>query len=150
MIDDAEVGDPAAVRRLYLVSGKFFYTLREARIDQQADDAAIVRVEQLYPWPVADYKALFDRYRKLQEVVWVQEEPENMGAWRHLRHRMEEDLPSGVSLRHVSRDAAAVPATGSYDVHRESELAILHSAFRKRRSARKPNSSAEGRRRRSS
>jgi 2-oxoglutarate dehydrogenase E1 component len=149
-IDDAEVADPEAVKRLYLVSGKFFYTLNEARKDQGADDAAIVRVEQLYPWPVTEYKALFARYRNLKEVVWVQEEPENMGPWRHLRHRMEEDLPKGVSLRHVSRDAAAVPATGSYDVHRESELALLHAAFRKKRPARRTDRSAERGRRRSS
>ncbi len=149
LIDDAEIADPAAVRRLYLVSGKFFYTLRQARLDQEAHDAAIVRVEQLYPWPIAEYKALFARYRSLEEVVWVQEEPENMGAWRHLRHRLEEDLPRRVKLRHVSRDAAAVPATGSYEVHRESETALLHAAFRKKRPARRPTRPAQSKRNRS-
>ena len=148
VIDDAGAPPPEKVRRLRLVSGKFYYSLVEARQEQGIDDVAILRVEQLYPWPAAEYKAALRRYPNLTEVAWVQEEPENMGAWRHLRHRLEEDLPEGVELRYVGRDAMAVPATGSYKVHLESEAAVLHSAFRPQRPPRRTARAAEGARRR--
>jgi 2-oxoglutarate dehydrogenase E1 component len=127
VIDDAGVKDPGDVRGLLLTSGKLHYALREAR--PAADAAALVRVEQLYPFPRVELEALFRRYPNAREIRWVQEEPANMGAWRSTRHRLEGILPPGLRLRLVARKAAPTPATGNYHVHVGQERALIERAF---------------------
>ncbi|MFN8588958.1 MAG: 2-oxoglutarate dehydrogenase E1 component [Candidatus Eisenbacteria bacterium] len=125
--DDA--ADPARVKRVLFVSGKFFYTLLEARASQGADDTAIVRVEQMYPFPGDDVRGTLERFAKATDVCWVQEEPENMGAWRHLRHRFEGALPDGRTLRVAARQDASTPASGFYGMHQQQEQALIAEAF---------------------
>jgi 2-oxoglutarate dehydrogenase E1 component len=128
VIDDQTV-DPREVRTVLLVSGRLYYTLLEARESRGAHETALVRVEQLYPFPRAELHELIARYARARDVRWVQEEPANMGAWRHLRHRLESALPSGVSLRQVARKASPTPASGYYQMHVEQERHLIERAF---------------------
>jgi 2-oxoglutarate dehydrogenase E1 component len=129
VIDDAQIDDPRAVRRVLLTSGKLSYTLLEAREQRGAADTALVRVEQLYPFPRAELTAVFARYAAARDIRWVQDEPANMGAWRALRHRIEGILPEGATLSLVSRKASPTPATGYYAKHVEQEKALLDRAL---------------------
>ena len=88
-----------------------------------------MRLEQLYPYPLADVRRILASYPALERLAWVQEEPRNMGAWRNLLHRFEASLPRGVVLEYIGRDSRAVPATGSFEVHQLEEAAILEAAL---------------------
>src|SRR5207244_3362815 len=121
LLDDPAAGDPRAVRVVVLVSGKLYYTLLEARAAAGTPGFALVRVEQLYPFPAQELRGLFARYPQAREVRWAQEEPANMGAWRSTRHRIEPLLPPDATLRLVARKAAPSPATGYYPLHVEQE-----------------------------
>jgi len=129
VIDDADVSDPGRVAGLVLSSGKVHYALEEARAARTGAPVALLRVEQLYPFPRAELEALFRRYSSAREVRWVQEEPANMGAWRGTRHRLEAILPPGVRLRLVARKASPTPATGHYNVHVEQEKRLIERAL---------------------
>ena len=127
-IDDPTV-DPAAVRQVLLVSGRLFYALHEARLEREVRDTAVVRLEQLYPFPADEVRAILRRYPRADRVRWVQEEPANMGAWRHTRHRLESVLPEGWSLEPISREASPTPASGYYHMHVEQEAALIQAAL---------------------
>jgi 2-oxoglutarate dehydrogenase E1 component len=129
VIDDPGIADRSSVRKLLLCSGKVFYTLLEACRERAVADAALVRVEQLYPFPEGALAEVVEGYGGIERVVWVQEEPANMGAWRNTRHRLEGVLPEGVRLDYAGRAAAASPATGSHHVHEEEEAALVEAAF---------------------
>jgi len=105
VFDDPAMTDERrqAVRRLLVCSGKVYYDVVGHHEFPQTGDVGVVRLEQLYPFPVPAYARLLTSYPHLQEVVWVQEEPQNMGPFRSLRHRLEESLPAGVSLRYAGR-----------------------------------------------
>ncbi len=128
VIDDRKT-DPAAVSRVLVVSGKFYYALLEARAASKRDDVAIMRLEQLYPFPGGEVKAALARYPNLRDVLWVQEEPANMGGWRAMRHRIDGVTPPGARLRRVSRPSSSSPATGYYLLHQQQERQILAEAF---------------------
>ncbi len=121
--------EPAKTTRVLFVSGKFYYSLLEARTAQGAADTAIVRLEQMYPFPDAEVRAELERFAAAADVCWVQEEPENMGAWRHLRHRFERALPEGRVLRVAARQDASTPASGFYGMHQQQEQALIAEAF---------------------
>jgi 2-oxoglutarate dehydrogenase E1 component len=142
VIDDAGVTDPAAVRRVLLVSGKIAYALQEARAAVPTDAVAIVRIEQLYPFPHAELDMILRRYPNARDLRWVQEEPANMGAWRSTRHRLEAVMPDGTTLRLVARKASPTPATGYYHMHVEQERTLLERAFADPGGARKPRGAA--------
>ncbi len=129
VLDDASMSEPRNVRRVLLSSGKFFYALDEARAERGLEDAALVRVEQLYPFPRAELIEILARYPNARDVRWVQEEPANMGAWRGIRHRLEGVLPAGASLSLVARKASPTPATGFYALHAEEEKEVLDRAL---------------------
>jgi 2-oxoglutarate dehydrogenase E1 component len=128
VLDDALV-DRSRVRRIRLTTGKIHYTLREAREARGPTDTALVRVEQLYPFPAAELAEVFAAYLQASDVSWVQEEPANMGAWRHIRHELEEILPPGHRLSFVARRSAASPATGFYVTHQQQEEALVEEAL---------------------
>ena len=129
VIDDPEVEDRASVRKLLVCSGKVFYTLVEARRGRGIEGVGMARLEQLYPFPDESFSETLATYPNLERVVWVQEEPANMGAWRNTRHRLERNLPEGVGLGYVARDASASPATGSHHVHEQEEAALVDAAL---------------------
>lgn len=128
-IDDADVESPEEITHLVLCSGKIFYPLRKARREGNIDDAALVRVEQLYPFPLITIRSILSRYPNLKRVSWVQEEPRNMGSWRNLCHHMRGVVPEGIKVDYVGRDSRAVPATGVPSVHKREEASIIRMAF---------------------
>ena len=122
-------GSPDAVRRILLCSGKVAYDLL-ARRDDQGALAAVVRVEQLYPWPDELIRDQLDRYPDAEEVTWVQDEPENMGAWTFVHGRLHRLLREpGPRLRHVSRFESGSPATGRKTIHEQERAQLLDEAF---------------------
>jgi 2-oxoglutarate dehydrogenase E1 component len=128
-IDDPVARETGAVRAVLLTSGRLYYALHQARLDARHPNVAVVRLEQLYPFPEAELRAILARYPNARDVRWVQEEPANMGAWRAIRHRLEAVLPDGGTLRLVARKAAPTPASGWYSMHVEQERVLLERAF---------------------
>jgi 2-oxoglutarate dehydrogenase E1 component len=120
--------DPAHARRLLLCSGKVYYALCEVRDDSAFDDVAIARIEQLHPFPFDALERMLRRY-PTDDVVWVQEEPWNMGGWSFAQERIRRVLPASRSLRYVGRRESASPATGSFRIHEEEEAELLREAF---------------------
>jgi 2-oxoglutarate dehydrogenase E1 component len=112
--------DPAAVSRIVLCTGKVAYDAMSRRdeLGPAGTGVVVVRVEQLYPWPRSTIEAVLGRYPNAREVVWLQEEPENMGAWNFVHGRLHRMLRDTHTLRHVSRAESASPATGSTALHR--------------------------------
>jgi len=127
VLDDPDDLDPSSVRRVLMCSGKVFYELLAERRDRSIDDVAIVRLEQLYPFPLAKVRDISERYGDA-ELVWCQEEPSNMGAWPRLLHWFLDAFPGRVP-RYVGRPEAASPATGSNSQHREEQQALIDAAF---------------------
>jgi 2-oxoglutarate dehydrogenase E1 component/2-oxoglutarate decarboxylase len=121
--------DDAAVRRVLLCSGKIAYDLGAHREAEGTADVALVRVEQLYPLPGAQVREALERYPNATDVVWVQEEPANMGAWQFMALNLPEFLPEGRRLRVVSRRASASPAVGSAKVHEAEQRALVAQAL---------------------
>jgi 2-oxoglutarate dehydrogenase E1 component len=128
LLPDPERLDPAGVTRVLLCSGKVYYDLVQARADRKLTNTAIIRLEQLYPLPVDEVKAALAGYPNATDMVWVQEEPANQGAWSFIALNLLEGL-DGVPLRRVSRPAAAAPAVGSLKMHEAQQAAILDAAL---------------------
>jgi 2-oxoglutarate dehydrogenase E1 component len=129
MIPEIDDIDPAGVSRLVLCSGKVFFDLVEARRKQELEHVAIVRLEQLYPFPIRRYAALIEDFPALKEVVWCQEEPQNQGAWYQIRHRLQEPLYDRHQLFYAGRKGAAAPAAGYYQLHVQQQEALVSAAL---------------------
>ncbi|QDU87525.1 2-oxoglutarate dehydrogenase E1 component [Pirellulimonas nuda] len=129
VIPDGEIENPAAVRRILLCTGKIYYELREKREQLDRKDIAILRVEQLYPLPTAELIECLKPYHDGTHAVWVQEEPENMGAWRYLRIRMGDQLFGRFPFSDVCRPASASPATGSKTSHQMEQDHLIAEAL---------------------
>ena len=129
VIDDASVQDPARIKRVVLCSGKVYYDLQVQRAEQPCDDIAVVRIEQLYPYPGERLAALFQVYKNAHDVVWVQEEPRNMGAWAFLDQRLQAKLAPGQKLRYVGRPPSPSPATGSNKRHVAEQQSLTRHAL---------------------
>jgi 2-oxoglutarate dehydrogenase E1 component len=128
VIPDATVAG-GKVRRVLLCSGKLYYDLLQRREDLKLTDVAIVRIEQLYPFPAAELEAALAGYPDETNVIWVQEEPENMGAWRYLRVTCSMRLFNRFPLTGIARPESASPATGSAKAHKIEQERLLVSAF---------------------
>ncbi len=128
VLDDPGVPDPAAVRRVVLASGKVAVEAQAER-DKRGAPVAIARVEQLYPWPYEAVAALLEKYANADEVVWLQEEPENMGAWNHIKGRLYEHHESTHRIRRASRQESASPATGVLAIHQAEQRDLFDAAL---------------------
>ena len=128
VLDDADA-DKEKVRRLVLCSGKVYYDIAGHELQAGAGTVAVARIEQLYPFPKQAAGVLVGSYPNLEEVVWAQEEPQNMGAYRSIRHRLEEALPPGVSLRYVGRAWRASPSEGYPTAHLREQDRIARAAL---------------------
>jgi 2-oxoglutarate dehydrogenase E1 component len=125
ILDDRDLSaDPARVRRVVLASGKVAYDAIHARTERGLP-VPVIRVEQLYPWPQDALLAALDRYPRATEVVWLQEEPENMGPWPFVHLLLHRILRDRAQLRHVSRPPSASPATGSQTVHAREQADLI-------------------------
>ena len=127
MIGDDSV-NTASVERVLVCSGKIYVDLMTSAHRAQRTDVAICRLEQLYPVPMRDLRGALEAYSNAEEVVWVQEEPENMGAWEFIRPHLTE-LAGGRTVRRVARPRSASPAEGSAARHATNQQALVDRAF---------------------
>ncbi len=129
VIDEIDDLNPQTVPRVVFCSGKVYFDLLDLR---RADDlnVAIVRVEQLYPFPIEEYAEVIRRYPNAKEIVWCQEEPQNQGSWYQIRHRLQEALSPKQQLLYAGRAPAAAPATGIFQMHVEQQQALVDAALR--------------------
>ena len=118
------------VRRIIACSGKVYYDLLAARRTRGIQDMAIIRIEQLYPFPHDDLVVQINAYPNAIELVWCQEEPGNQGAWHHIQHYLLRHLRSGMRLDYALRASSAAPAAGYLAVHSEQQKAVIEAAFR--------------------
>ena len=121
--------DAKKVRRVIVCSGKVYYDLLAYRREQKIGDIAIVRVEQQYPFPHAEFKAEIARYAKAKEVVWCQEEPQNQGAWYRLRAYLRADILDSQLLAYAGRQISASPAVGYAAKHQAEQKQLVEDAF---------------------
>jgi 2-oxoglutarate dehydrogenase E1 component len=121
----------AKVKRLIACSGKVYYDLVKKREERGSTDVAIIRVEQLYPFPHKSFAAEIKKYPNLSEVVWCQDEPQNQGAWFFVQHYIHENLQEGQKLGYAGRAASASPAVGYAHLHQEQQKTLLEQAFNK-------------------
>ncbi|RAS63496.1 2-oxoglutarate dehydrogenase E1 component [Vibrio diazotrophicus] len=126
-----EVDDlnPANVKRVVFCSGKVYYDLLEQRRSNEQDDVAIVRIEQLYPFPMEEVQAAIEQYTNAVDYVWCQEEPQNQGAWYCSQHNFRAAIPAGADLKYAGRPASASPAVGYMSVHLKQQKALVDDAL---------------------
>jgi 2-oxoglutarate dehydrogenase E1 component len=130
VLDDPTGVELTRVSRVLMCSGQVYYDLLAGRDERKIANVAIVRLEQMYPFPAADVGDILARYSETADVVWVQEEPRNMGAWRFVQEQIQPILePSGRVIRYVGRAASASPATGSLKRHQQELAEIFEGAF---------------------
>jgi 2-oxoglutarate dehydrogenase E1 component len=129
VLDEVDDLDPAAVKRIVFCSGKVYFDLLEQRRADGITHVALVRLEQLYPFPADEYQEVLDRYPNAREIVWCQEEPQNQGAWYQIRHRLQEPLSSRDLVFYAGRAGAAAPAAGIYQVHVEQQQRLVRAAL---------------------
>jgi 2-oxoglutarate dehydrogenase E1 component len=130
VLDDTDAAARAkSVRRLVLCSGKVYVDLISHERRAAATNVAIVRAEQLYPFPNVALREVLDRYPSLREVAWVQEEPSNMGAWEFMRPRLEELLADRCGLRYIGRARNSSPSEGSSAWHQVNQKVLVELAF---------------------
>jgi len=123
--------DAAKVKRVIACSGKVYYDLVKKREEKKAHDVAIIRVEQLYPFPHKAFGAEIKKYANATDIVWCQDEPQNQGAWFFVQHYIHENMLEGQKLGYAGRPASASPAVGYAHLHQEQQKALLDQAFAK-------------------
>ncbi len=131
VIDDPAQPDPAAVRRLLLCSGKVFHDLANHPAREAREDIAIIRLEQLYPFPEPELREALDRYQEAEDYVWVQEEPRNMGGWEFLRRQLNRAAAGSTlpRVRYVGRARRASPSEGYPQAHQVEQQRLLADAL---------------------
>ena len=127
--DESIVADK--VKRVIVCSGKVYYDLVKARAEKKASDVAVIRVEQLYPFPHKAFAAELKKYPHATEIVWCQDEPQNQGAWFFVQHYVHENMTEGQKLGYAGRPASASPACGYAHLHQEQQKALLDQAYAK-------------------
>jgi 2-oxoglutarate dehydrogenase E1 component len=131
VIPEVDALEPKEVKRIIACCGKVYYDLLGARRERREDHVAIVRVEQLYPFPHKQFAAEMRRYPNAAEVVWCQEEPQNQGAWYQTAHYLRENMREDQKLYFAGRPASASPAGGYMAKHNERQKALVDQAFGK-------------------
>jgi len=119
------------VKRVIACSGKVYYDLVKKREEKAADDVAILRVEQLYPFPHKAFAAELKKYPNASDIVWCQDEPQNQGAWFFIQHNIHENMDAGQKLGYAGRAASASPAVGYAHLHQDQQKALTEAAFAK-------------------
>ena len=132
ILDETDALDSEKVERLIICSGKVYYDLRAARRERELENIAILRLEQLYPFPEAELLQVLSAYPNIVDAVWCQEEPMNQGAWYASQHHMRRVIARhkvDVYLRYVGRDASAAPAAGYMALHVEQQEKFIDEAL---------------------
>jgi len=129
VIPEVDALNDNGVKRVVLCSGKVYYDLLQKRRDQGQDDVAIVRIEQLYPFPKKELMGELAKYANAKQIVWCQEEPQNQGAWFAISHNIQECLSSDQTLTYAGRGFFAAPAVGSPGLHAKQQLELVEQAL---------------------
>jgi 2-oxoglutarate dehydrogenase E1 component len=129
VIDEVDDLKPSAVTRIVLCSGKVYFDLLKSRREAKGETVAIVRLEQLYPFPSEEYEAVIRKYSNAREIVWCQEEPQNQGSWYQIRHRLQLPLSVKHELLYAGRAGAAAPATGIAALHEQQQKNLVTAAL---------------------
>jgi 2-oxoglutarate dehydrogenase E1 component len=130
VLDDPGAADrKREITRLLLCTGKIYYELEGAERRAPATHVAIGRIEELYPFPAEELTAMFETYPSLEEVLWVQEEPKNMGAWLYVEQRLRNLLGTELPLRYIGRPERASPAEGYANVHERQQAELIEAAL---------------------
>ncbi len=129
VIDEIDDIDPKKVQRLIMCSGKVYYELLETRRSRGLEDVAIIRLEQLYPFPQEDFDKIVTRYKNAKMFIWCQEEPQNQGAWDQIKHRFYPIVSKNRQLYYVGRSSAAAPSVGYRSVHVEQQETLIDEAL---------------------
>ncbi|UAA40566.1 2-oxoglutarate dehydrogenase E1 component [Paraneptunicella aestuarii] len=129
VIDEIDEIKPAGVKRVVMCSGKVYYDLLEQRRKNEQTDVAIIRIEQLYPFPQEEMKAIVQKYQHVKDWVWCQEEPQNQGAWYCSQHHFVEAIPEGAKVTYAGRAASSSPAVGYLAIHNQQQKAVVAEAL---------------------
>jgi 2-oxoglutarate dehydrogenase E1 component len=129
IIGELDPHDPAKITRVVLCSGKVYYDLIEARRKENLKHVALIRIEQLYPFPLEEFRQELTAYTHLKELVWCQEEPENQGAWHQIKHRFLSLLDHDIVLSYAGRPMSAAPAVGQFHRHLEQQKKVVEDAL---------------------
>ncbi|MDZ4367560.1 MAG: 2-oxoglutarate dehydrogenase E1 component, partial [Afipia sp.] len=129
LIPDSQVGNAKKASRVILCSGKVYYDLLEAHHKQELADVALVRIEQLYPFPREELRAELKRFSAAKQVVWCQEEPQNQGAWYQIQHHLRACLHGKQVLDYAGRNRSPSPAAGHFNTHVEEQNALVEKAL---------------------
>jgi 2-oxoglutarate dehydrogenase E1 component len=127
---DDEFAKKDKVKKIILTSGKVFYELKKHRDENKIEDTAIIRIEQYYPYPKMELSDILNAYSNCEKLVWVQEEPANMGAMAFMQLRLNEKTISKMQIEFVSRKSSPSPAPGSYKIWAETQKGIVEKAFK--------------------
>ena len=129
ILDDNLISEKNKVDRIILTSGKVYYELVKFRKDNSINNSAIIRVEQYYPFKGELLEKIISSYPKVKKIIWVQEEPKNMGAWNFISQRIFEVLSSGKKLYYAGRPESASPAAGSARISAQQQKDLVEQAF---------------------
>ncbi|MBU1666286.1 MAG: 2-oxoglutarate dehydrogenase E1 component, partial [Gammaproteobacteria bacterium] len=127
LIDEVDALDPTQVTRLVFCSGRLYYDLLRARREREIHNIAIIRIEQIYPWPDLELAELLARYPNVNDIVWAQDEPLNQGAWRYAAYPIR--LATGITLCYAGRPESSSPAAGYASLHKQQLEEILIAAL---------------------
>jgi 2-oxoglutarate dehydrogenase E1 component len=116
-------------RRVVFCSGKVYFDLLEARRVHGIQDVALIRLEQIYPFPIEEYAVQLKQYAHVKDMIWCQEEPQNQGAWYQIRHRLQEAMTDEQQLYYAGRASAAAPASGIFKIHLQQQQALVEAAL---------------------
>ncbi|MBN2733214.1 MAG: multifunctional oxoglutarate decarboxylase/oxoglutarate dehydrogenase thiamine pyrophosphate-binding subunit/dihydrolipoyllysine-residue succinyltransferase subunit [Balneolaceae bacterium] len=128
-IPDTEIENKENINRLVICSGKVYYDLYQYREKNELSNIAIARLEQIYPFPDKDVADILDEYDHVEDIVWCQEEPQNMGAWTFVNPRIQQQLNDGQKLRYAGRQASASPAAGQKKIHEKEQQLLINDAM---------------------
>jgi len=119
------ISEPERVKSIIFCTGKIYYEILNRRNEINNTDIALIRIEQLYPYPANQINAILKKYSNSEENIWLQEEPDNMGAWQFIRRMFSEG-----NIWRISRPASGSPASGLHEVHVRTQKKIIDKAFR--------------------
>jgi 2-oxoglutarate dehydrogenase E1 component len=129
VIGDRGPGGAEEIKRVVFCAGKIYYDLAEMRDAENIREVAVMRAEQLYPFPEADLRGFVNEFPNATEVIWCQEEPQNQGAWYQIRHHLQACISEQHDLKYVGRPHSASPAVGYYTVHMEEQQSLVREAI---------------------
>jgi 2-oxoglutarate dehydrogenase E1 component len=130
VIDDAQVDKSKSITSLMLCSGRIYVDLVGSSLRKDMRNVAVARLEQLYPFPKEALENLLEKYPNLERVIWVQEEPLNMGSWNYLRPRLRQLTDDQLPIHYVGRPESSSPAEGSSTAYRANQQALIEQAFK--------------------